>query len=128
MKKTFALIVLAALFTLSLTSTPALAGDLQRGRWQGVAIGLGVAALGHAILNHHVAVEAHPAPVYTYRHRPPVVRGHWEVRREWVPPERERVWNPGHYNRRGRWVPGHWTEIVTQPGYWREDKVWVAAR
>ena len=37
------------------------------------------------------AVYAPPRPVY---YRPAVYHGH--------------VWIPGHYNRFGAWVPGHW--------------------
>jgi len=32
-------------------------------------------------------------------------------RKIWVPPVYIKVWNPAHYNRKGRWVPGRWIEI-----------------
>jgi hypothetical protein len=32
-------------------------------------------------------------------------------RRIWVPPVYNKVWNPAHYNRKGRWVPGRRIEI-----------------
>jgi hypothetical protein len=55
-------------------------------------------------------------------------RGHWEVRKVWVPPSTEKVWNPGHYNRRGHWVRGQWIEIERRRGYWKKEKVWVARK
>jgi hypothetical protein len=55
-------------------------------------------------------------------------QGHWELKKEWVPAVYKRVWNPGHYNRHGRWVRGRWVEIIDEPGYWVEKKVWVSNR
>jgi hypothetical protein len=50
------------------------------------------------------------------------------VRKEWVQPTYKRVWNPGHYARRGEWIEGQWIEIVDRPGYWTEVRVWVSRR
>ncbi len=54
--------------------------------------------------------------------------GHWEVRKVWVPPVYERVWNPGHFNRRNEWVAGKWIRIEQDPGYYRTERVWVSSR
>ena len=55
-------------------------------------------------------------------------RGHWEARKVWVDPIVEQVWNPGHYNKRNRWVPGHYIEIEKSPGYWTKERVWASRR
>ncbi len=121
-----------ALVGSALVSSSALAGSKQRHRWEGVAIGVGAAILGHAIYHTHKA-EQQPQVVYveperTYRepyghqHR----HGHWEWQKYWVPPTYERVWNPGHYNRMGYWVSGHWMEVETSSGHWARERVWVA--
>lgn len=112
------------------------AGSKQRHRWEGVAIGLGAAILGSAIIHSHHRAYYEPAPP-RYHHRPrarwdhdyPAPQrpraGHWEITKEWVPPTYERVWNPGHYDRNKRWIPGRWIKVVAEPGYWVEKKVWV---
>ena len=121
-----------ALFGSALISSSALAGSKQRHRWEGVAIGVGAAILGHAIYQTHKA-EQQPQVVYveperTYRsnYSPRHRHGHWEWQKAWVPPTYERVWNPGHYNRKGHWVLGHWMEVETSDGHWTQQRVWVA--
>jgi hypothetical protein len=134
-KKSLFILVLIAVFTLVFLTPQAQAGPEERYRWEGIAIGVGAAIIGSAILNnyyqsqHHEYVVYHkPArverPVHMYRPTP----GHWEIQKEWVPPTYKRVWNPGHYDRYGEWIEGHWLKIVDQPGYWVEKKVWVRYR
>lgn len=133
MKKLIVGLVLTVFAVASLAS-PALAGAKQRHRWEGVAIGVGAAILGHAIFQAHqaqrspqvvyVPPEPGPHPQAGARHR----YGHWEWQETWVPPAYEKLWNPGHYNRKGRWVPGHWMEVKTSPGHWEKGRVWVAGR
>jgi hypothetical protein len=122
---TMILVVTAATFA---TASPAWAGSRSRHVWQGVAIGLGAAVLGQALFqaHHHAHACAPPPPAPVYAPPPPPPSGHWESRRSWVPPVRERVWNPGHYTPRGRWVPEGWIEVEKQPGYWVEERVWIA--
>ena len=123
--------LITALLTIVLFASTALAGSKQRHRWEGVAIGVGAAILGHAIYQTHRA-ERQPGVVYVdpYRnhrhsfgqnHR----RGHWEWQQTWVPPIHERIWNPGHYNRKGHWVPGHWMKVEASNGHWTRERVWV---
>ncbi|MBS3756180.1 MAG: hypothetical protein KGY56_10835 [Desulfobacterales bacterium] len=138
MKKIFiSLFVVVCL--VSFASTPAFAGDKQRHRWEGVAIGVGAAILGHAILSSARDDGAARVTVshrdYRDRHHrdrcsraPRHSRGHWVVQKTWVPPICERTWNPGHYTRHGRWVPGRWITIEKRPGYWVEKKVWRSRR
>ena len=132
--------LLVAVCLVAFTSAAALAGDKQRHRWQGVAIGVGAAILGHAILSntldpcpdrgavvryndrHHYRPDRHDS---RWRHEPPPrhSRSRWKVERHWVPPVCERVYNPGHYDRRGRWVAGRWITIEKKPGYWAERRI-----
>ena len=127
------LIVLIAV-AINLQASSVLAGSKQRHRWEGFAIGFGTAIIGSIILDHHHNLHYYkPAPRHNRMHPPPPPRvwnhrGHWEMRKVWVPPTYKRVWNPSHYDRGGRWVEGDWIEIVDQPGYWVEEQVWIAGR
>ena len=131
-KRMLSLIVITTALTMTLTANSAFAGGRHHERWKGIAIGVGAAILGSAIINssrdyserepEHCTVVVTAPP----RHNPNY-RGHWEVRDEWIPPIYKTVWNPGHYDRRGDWVEGAWIKIVDKPGYWKEKKVWVAA-
>ena len=136
--KKFLTLMTAVALSLMILIPSANAGSPQSHRWEGLAIGVGAAILGSALLNHHVAasapapgVYAPPAPEYrrhrSYRHRPRS-RGHWEIRKTWVAPVYEKVWNPGHFNPRGRWVKGGWIQVEREPGYWEEERIWVARR
>ena len=102
------------------------AGAKQRHRWEGVAMGIGAAVLGHALYNHYHMYHA-PAPVY-HKPNPRRPRGHWEYRKVWVPPTYKKVWNPAHYTKRGRWVPGRWIMVEKKPGHWTKEKIWVTSR
>jgi len=123
--------IVATLVCFSLLTVPASAGSKQRHRWEGLAIGVGAAILGSALLNsHNNAVSNETASYETPvppppRYCPPRPRGHWEIRRIWVPPTFKRVWNPAHYNHRRERVPGGWIKIISEPGYWTQDRVWV---
>ncbi len=130
-KLSVATLVILLAFAISVPSS-ALAGSPQRHRWEGVAIGVGAAILGKVLFDAHQNYSPGyaPAPRPTvvenhYYQSPPPPAGHWETRREWVPPSYEKVWNPGHYDRRGRWVEGHWMRLESSPGYWAEKEVWV---
>lgn len=121
-----------AVFGITLVSSSALAGSKQRHRWEGVAIGVGAAILGHAIYRSHTAeqqpqvVYVEPEPTYRHDRYPQHRRGHWEWQKTWMPPTYEKVWNPGHYTPNGHWVSGHWMEMKTNPGYWTRERVWIA--
>jgi hypothetical protein len=130
MMKRWVVIGLVAVMFLSFSSV-SFAGDRQRGRWEGFAIGLGAVTLynlfGHGVFSPvvppHRSYETH---VY---HHPPVVHepsGHWETRQEWIPERRERVWVPGHYED-GYWVKGHY-EVRVYSGYYVDRRVWVEHR
>ncbi|RLC11179.1 MAG: hypothetical protein DRI57_19285 [Deltaproteobacteria bacterium] len=138
--------LIAAVVCLSLLTTSIWAGSKQRRRWEGVAIGVGAAILGHAILkdyrHHHtnekIGVDRHRGTYYAppppQRHRRvdcpprPSRRGHWEIRKVWAPPTYKKVRNPGHYNHRREWVPAKWIKIIEQEGHWIEKEVWVGRR
>jgi len=135
-KKNLFALLLTAILCVSFLIPSVWAGSKQRHRWQGVAIGLGTAILGNAIFKHyHNEYYSHrkPSPVVApgYNYHPPKYgrhRGYWEVRKEWIRPTYKKDWNPGRYNRRGKWVPGHWIEIEVRPGCWTETRVWVVRR
>ena len=130
--RSLTILVLVSLITLTLTANPVFAGGRHHERWKGIAIGLGAAIIGNAILNSnrdysdresgYCEVVVPPPPVYNHQYS-----GHWEVRDRWIPPTYKTVWNPAHYNRRGEWVNGAWIKIEASPGYWKEEKIWVAA-
>lgn len=126
-KKHLLMILLITFFSIGVITPSAWAGGKHRYRWEGIAIGIGAAMIGHALIQHHR--HYHPPPVVVYKPSPPPrYSGHWEVRKIWIPPTYERVWNPGHYNRRGRWIPGQWIKIERNPGYWVDKRVWVEER
>ena len=137
MKLKYVLVLLIAVVFLILTvASPAMAGSKSRHRWQGIAIGFGAALLGQALLDQPQAPTEYEGSVYRskghrphgrYRHRHQQ-HGHWEYRKIWVAPTYKKIWNAGHYNRRGRWVKGHWIEIKVSDGFWRKERIWVAGR
>ena len=129
----FAVTLLIMISFLFFTNS-AWAGSKHSYRLGGVAIGIGAAILGHALIKNHKNYSP-PDPVYhspKYRRhsssRYSRHRGYWEVHKEWVPPSYQKVWNPGHYSPNGQWIEAHWMKIVDQSGYWQETKVWVAGR
>ena len=62
-KKLF--IAVAMVLSLGLTSTSVWAGSKQQHRWEGVAIGVGAAIVGSALINHH-AYGSHSGPPVTF--------------------------------------------------------------
>ena len=124
--------LIVAVFVVTLVSTAVSAGSTQRHRWEGVAIGVGAAVLGHAIYKAHKAdqgpqvVYVEPDPAYERHHGREHRHGRWEWQEIRVPPTYEKTWNPGHYNRKGHWVTGHWITVPIMEGYWTRERVWVA--
>jgi hypothetical protein len=39
------------------------------------------------------------------------------MEKRWAPHFYKRVWNPGHYNRYGQRIIGHWVVIKDRPDY-----------
>lgn len=132
-KRSISLVILVFALSAAMIAGPAWAGSAQHNRWKGVAIGVGAAILGSVIYQHHKQSSPRkidPCPDSVHHRFPPAhhTRGHWVVKKEWIPPTYKEVWNPGHYDRRGGWVEGHWIEIEDKPGYWTERRVWVAGK
>ncbi|KPJ78259.1 MAG: hypothetical protein AMJ54_04655 [Deltaproteobacteria bacterium SG8_13] len=145
-------VVIGALLLVGIAAAPATAGSRERGRFEGFALGFGAAVLGHALIHQHHPAERYQAPVdrrppaperyhhrrdghrktpayrnqpkHRYHHR----RGHWELKRIWVPPAVKKDWKPGHRNRRGRWIPGRWIEVPVSEGHWKKERVWVVGK
>ena len=135
-KETLFIWLIGIVLALTITAPPVRAGSPQQHRWQGVAIGVGAAIIGGALYHHTRRPRWHSRPAYSQACPPQQVyiapacpprpsRGHWEWQKTWVPSVCEKTWNPGHYNRRHRWIPGRWIRIETQPGHWRREKVWA---
>ena len=131
-KRSIFLIITIIGLSIIMATTPALAGSAQHNRWEGVAIGISAAIIGSALYKQY---KSQPPQVYSdqrsgYHRSPPVHHryGFWEIQKEWMPPTYKKVWNPAHYDERGRWVDGCWIKIIDETGYWVEKRVWVSRR
>ena len=112
-------LVAASVITVSifLTNTPAWSGSKQQYRWEGVAIGIGAAIAGSAIIHHSSAWHPHPSTtvVYAYRHRgyhPHAYRlsGPWRQKHRYD----HRF---GNFNRFGSWS-GKWGDSPGHHGHY----------
>ena len=118
-----------AVVTLLSQSSLSFADDRVRGRWEGVAIGLGVASLFHLFAHGQPSPVIPPPRPYYERpipYYPPVVSapaGHWGIQRVWIPERQEAVWVPSYYLN-GYLVQGHY-EVRVYPGYYKDRNVWV---
>lgn len=122
--KRFLTLFLIAIISIAFTASASWAGSAQKHRLEGAVIGIGALILTKAIIDHQRDVyAAQTQPIaYEYHHRP---AGYWDTQEEWVPGQYKKVWNPGHYNRRGQWVSGHWMQVEIEPGHWTQRRVWV---
>lgn len=100
-KKKIFIIIFTTILGLSFVVTSAWAGSKQRHRWEGVAIGIGAAVVGSALINQYRCYSyCGPPPVYYYVYnRPPPPRRHWY--RNPYYPHRYRYWRPRHHHRHG---------------------------
>lgn len=131
--KRFTIIALAIICLIWVPA--AQAGAARRHTIEGFMLGTGAAILGTIIYN---GMNREPERVVR-RHGPPTRHapyrscqkgsarpgGHWEMHRVWVNPVYQETWNPGHYNRRGRWIHGRQERFLVREGYWQERKIWV---
>lgn len=145
MKKTIAILTCTVMM-IAMSASHAAAGAARRHTLEGFALGTGFALLGAAIYHemHKDAViqyqprkKTPPRQAYRQdRHRKRYAdrgrraneyrgRGHWVVQEQWIPPVYEKRWNPGHYNRRGQWISGHYKKFLVQEGYYKKVKIWV---
>lgn len=63
-------ITVIAVVGICLASNSAWAGSKQRHRWEGVAIGVGAAIIGGALINHHsYGYPSGPSAAYSYGYR-----------------------------------------------------------
>ena len=125
--KRFLTLFFVTIISIALTASASWAGSAQRHRLEGAVIGIGALLLTKAIIDHSrddYATQVHPAG-QPYYHQP---TGYWETQKEWVPARYKKVWNPGHYDARGRWVSGRWIQIEVESGYWAAKKVWIPYR
>lgn len=101
---------------------PGYAGSRHGHLMEGILIGTGAVILGSALVNgiHHddrVAVKV--ASRRDYRSHNRRFR-HPRAGRVWIEPRYDDRWNPGHYNRRGRWVKGRHERVVVRQGFWKK--------
>lgn len=133
-------ISIAITLVLFLGFSTASAGSRGRDIARGVIIGTTAAVIGAAIINEmhdnrkssfkhnreyriiHKEKRDCREKKYKKRHHS---RGYWAFKKVWVSPDYEKRWNPGHYNRRGRWVPGKYQRVIVREGYWKKNRVWV---
>ncbi|MEJ2155175.1 MAG: hypothetical protein P8X96_07550 [Desulfobacteraceae bacterium] len=124
-------IILFVIVAIAFAAPASMAGTPAQHRLEGVAIGIGALILTKAIIDHHRHEIAAVTPAAQRYDRHPHRRGPsgcWKIHKEWVPATYERVWNPGHYNRGGRWIPGRWIEVEAEPAHWSKRRVWVPHR
>ena len=118
------IILVVSIAVFSLAATPSWAGSKQQHRWEGVAIGVGAAILGSALIYHrgiHVSAPATvvhysgyrrgphhrvghhgPANQHRWNHRHHRTQHHWKGRSQHYKPH-----HPRHYmERRGHRNPG----------------------
>lgn len=96
--KKFLVILLTTILCFSFVVTSAWAGATQRHRWEGVAIGLGIAIVGNALLNDYYYPRPSPTVVYysapcVVRCCPPPARSHGHYRHP----------KPHHRHHHGHW-------------------------
>ncbi|HUV76886.1 MAG TPA: hypothetical protein VMW06_02400 [Desulfobacterales bacterium] len=109
-KKNLIMVLLAMVFTLSFISPSVWAGSPQQYRWEGVAIGVGAAVLGGALINACIypcpsprAVYRYPCPPrYGYYHPPRHHRGHWKAGKRSRPNHYKEARPRGPYPGHGR--------------------------
>lgn len=135
------IIVVAGILLTSMLSQPVWAKSAQRYRWEGVAIGLGAALLGSAILHdgrnsrydrYNPRPQHQPRYDRHYqkpRHRPWRARrygyrpcDYYDYERFWVPPVYDRFWRPGRHDPYERGVRGRWKKRMIRPGHWEERR------
>ncbi len=148
MKKITALTL--TLILIACFSTPSAdAGAARRHTIEGFILGTGAVIIGTAIihglnkdqqpsLNRQPSRKYKPSHNYSrqrkhqsYRHHrryakhsaPP--RGHWKIREVWIADKYKERWNPGHYNPRGTWVEGRYTDFLVRKGHWQTQKIWI---
>ncbi|MBF0231940.1 MAG: hypothetical protein HQK62_11740 [Desulfamplus sp.] len=144
MKKIMILVVVTV-FGIVATSGCVQAGHRRHhsGLIEGVIIGAGAALIGASIIaeaREHDMYDRHPGydrherkrnshyykkERYRRDHYNSYKGGYWSVEKVWVEPVYGKRWNPGHYNRRGYWVPGSYDRVIIQDGYWVSKRIWV---
>ncbi|SDU03862.1 hypothetical protein [Desulfobacula phenolica] len=142
MKKIIGITTAVVLFA-CLSTVSAHAGSARRHTIEGIMLGTGVAILSAAIINeinhdskpyyknHYAKPVGNHHTKYAYQNRydrnfrSHYKNGHWVIEKIWVQPVYEKKWNPGHYNRRGKWIKGRYENFLVKDGYWQKTKIWV---
>ena len=109
-KKNLIIVLLAMGFTLSFILPSVWAGSPRQYRWEGIAIGVGAAILGGALINGCIypcpaprAVYRYPCPPrYGYYHPPRHHGEHWKASKIWRSHPYRETRHHGHYQGHGR--------------------------
>ncbi len=151
MKRTITLIIIMVfVFAMTVTSAHAGASKRRRHHLEGFLLGSGVGFISATIVNrlhkgqkkayipeqkqketrqgrycreHGQWSDCHNCPDCDDYMEPD---GYWTVKRVWVPAEYEDKWNPGHYNKRGKWVSGRYQRFIIRKGHYRKQRIWVS--
>lgn len=132
----FFIFIIIFVFSLSVFPSAVQARSVNGSDSEGVAIGIGGAIVGNAAIQHQRQYASRKysrrhgqgygyrpprhhrrhygyrspwrhGPGYGYRsHRRYGYRGYWRMGKGLSPYFYKKVWNPGHYNRYGQWIPG----------------------
>lgn len=139
MKKQIAILT-ASFIIIGLSTSFAQAGAARRHTIEGFLLGTGVTLLGTAIIHSMhdsgpVVVKTAPRHHHKHRyakhhkkHHKGYRKGHWKTRKVWVEPVYKTRRNPGHYNKRGRWIPQRRQKVLVAEGYWEKERVRVRNR
>ncbi len=113
--------IIIFVFSLSVLPSEAQARSANGSDSEGVAIG--GAIVGNEAIQHQRQYASRKyswrhGPGYGYRgHRRYGHRGYWWMEKRYAPHFYKKAWNPGHYNRYGQWIPGHWVVIKDRSNY-----------
>lgn len=138
-------ITTAVILLVCFSNGSARAGSARRHTLEGVKTGSGVTISGAVVISklnrdsksypverhyqsnqkYHAAYRYDPHKKHHKKLKAHHPRGHWEIEKIWVGPVYKTKWNPGHYNRRGKWICGKYNNFLVKEGYYQKKKMWV---
>lgn len=148
-KKSLVTLIITSIFTFVALTSAAHAGNVQRERWEGIAIGLGTAIIGSVLLNQHKGYTQQPQATYNSspKHGNRSSHSRSEYGQEYGPePDYGYGYRRHHYTwrnhppvyRKGHHRRGHWEMIekwvppthkkVWNPGHYTRHGKWKSGR
>jgi hypothetical protein len=143
-KKSLITLIITSIFTFVVLTPAAHAGSVQRNRWEGIAIGLGTAIIGSALLNQsrdyslqaHTTYDSTPRPGdSTRRHSRPEydleygpdssysAHRHRPARKHYNSGYHKKHRRRGHWEMREKWVPPTYKK-AWNPGHYSHRGKW----